>query len=605
MTPSPRRYRLAAAVSLALLSFGAASQSDPAAPGSPAPIIEQAPRPGTAPTAAPTPDGDAPKPSALTAELFYELLLGELSARSGEPGDAFTLVLDAARKTDDPKLYQRAVEVALQARAGESALRAARAWKEALPQSREASRFELQILIALNRIAETAVPLRAEVAATPLAERPLLMAVIARNYARAPDKPLAASVVEQALVDALADPKTAGLAWTTVGRLRLVAGDAAGALEAAEKGHAADADSEGPAVLALDLIDPQRPQAEAILKRYLQTPKAVPELRMAYARLLLEMRRYPEAGAELATLTSARPEMAEAWLLLGTLQALARKDAAAEVSLKRYLELSGAQRETDERKRGDQQAYLQLAQLAERRKDFPAAESWLRKADDSGDLVVTQTRRAGLLARRGKVDQALQLVRDLPERKPEDAKLKFSAQVQLLREARQFQAAYDMLAKALATTPDDTDLLYDQAMVAEKLLRFEEMESMLRRVMVLKPENQHAYNALGYSLAERRVRLEEARTLVQKALSLAPGDPFITDSLGWVEFRMGNAAEAARILQGAYEQRPDPEIGAHLGEVLWSSGQRERALAIWKEASIADADNETLQETLRRLRVKL
>jgi len=141
-------------------------------------------------------------------------------------------------------------------------------------------------------------------------------------------------------------------------------------------------------------------------------------------------------------------------------------------------------------------------------------------------------------------------------------------------------------------------------MMAEKLSRLDDMERLLRRLIELKPDSQNAYNALGYSLADRKIRLDEARTLIQKAVQLAPEDPFIADSLGWVEFRLGNTAEAIRILEAAYRTRPDPEIGAHFGEVLWSTGQKDRAVTIWKQALLSDAENETLQETLKRLRVK-
>ena len=120
----------------------------------------------------------------------------------------------------------------------------------------------------------------------------------------------------------------------------------------------------------------------------------------------------------------------------------------------------------------------------------------------------------------------------------------------------------------------------------------------------MRPDYHHAYNALGYSLADRNIRLPEARELIQKALEYAPGDPFISDSLGWVEFRLGNRSEALRILDSAYKTKPDPEIAAHLGEVLWTIGQRDRALTIWKEGLLLSSDNEVLQDTLRRLRVK-
>jgi tetratricopeptide (TPR) repeat protein len=299
--------------------------------------------------------------------------------------------------------------------------------------------------------------------------------------------------------------------------------------------------------------------------------------------------------------------LAEPWLLLGSLQAQARQDAAAETSLKRYVELASSQKDakdSDDRQRGTTQAYLVLSQLAERRKDFTGAERWLARVDSTDDLVVAQTRRAGLLARQGKLPQAREVLRGLPERTPEDKKQKFLAEVQLLRDAKQYQAAYDMLTQASVASPNDTDLIYDQAMVAEKLNRLDEMERLLRRLIELKPENQNAYNALGYSFADRKIRLDEARTLIQKAVQLAPQDPFIADSLGWVDFRLGNTTEAIRILEAAYKTRPDPEIGAHFGEVLWSTGQKDRAVTIWKEALLSDAENETLQETLKRLRVK-
>ena len=557
------------------------------------------------PTDAKLANEPAAQPSALTAELFYEILMGEMTTRSGDPGSGYALVLDAARRLRDGKLFQRAVEIALQSRSGDAALAAARAWQETLPNSRDARRIELQILIALNRISETVAPLRAEIAATPQIERPMLMAVIARNYSRASDKKLAASVVEQALVDELKSPSAGGLAWATVGRMRLNAGDTSGALDAAFKGQQLDPASDAPAALALEMIDPGQPLAEPIVTRYLaNNPKAAPDLRIAYARVLVENRRYTDSAAQLQTLITARPELAEPWLLLGSLQAQARQDAAAETSLKRYIDLAANQKDAEDRQRGTTQAYLVLSQLAERRKDFTAAERWLARVDSTDDLVVAQTRRAGLLARQGKLPQARELVRGLPERTAEDKKQKFLAEVQLLRDAKQYQAAYDMLAQASAAAPNDSDLVYDQAMVAEKLNRLDEMERLLRRLIELKPENQNAYNALGYSFADRKIRLDEARTLIQKAVQLAPEDPFIADSLGWVEFRLGNATEAIRILEAAYKTRPDPEIGAHFGEVLWATGQKDRAVVIWKEALLSDAENETLQETLKRLRVK-
>jgi predicted Zn-dependent protease len=555
--------------------------------------------------AAGDPDGAAAT-TPLDAELFYQLLLGEINARGVEPAAGYSLILDAARRTNDPALYQRAVEVAFQSRSGDAALQAARAWKQAFPESREANRYVLQILVALNRIADSAEPLQTELALAGPQDRESVLAAIPRSYSRVSDKKLAAEVVEKALGEYLAQPATAAAAWTAVGRMRLLAGDNAGAVDAATRGQAANAQAEAPALLAMELMDPKLPQAEAIVRRYM-AGQPLPELRMGYARALLDAQRYAEASQQLQLVTAQKPDYPEAWLVQGTLQLQDNQDAAAEASLKRYLELAQSQRTGEERSRGQAQAYLSLARIAEKRKDYPLASAWLDKIENPQDLVAAQNRRASILARQGKLEQARQLLRSLPERNADDTRMKITAEVQLLREHKQWKAAYDLLAQATAKAPLelDPDLIYEQAMVAEKMGNLADMERLLRGVIANKPDYHHAYNALGYSLADRNMRLPEAKELIQKALTYAPEDPFISDSLAWVEFRMGNRDEALRILSAAYKMRPDAEIAAHLGEVLWSLGQRERAQAIWKEGLLLNSESETLQETLKRLRVKL
>jgi Flp pilus assembly protein TadD len=161
-----------------------------------------------------------------------------------------------------------------------------------------------------------------------------------------------------------------------------------------------------------------------------------------------------------------------------------------------------------------------------------------------------------------------------------------------------------LLKQALDTQPQNTDLMSEMALVSEKLKRFDEMEGLLRDLIKLKPEDPQAFNALGYSLADRNIRLVEARQLITQALQLAPEDAYIQDSLGWVAFRQGQYAEALKILQTAYKVRPDAEIAAHLGEVLWVMGQRQEAGAIWREGLLLKADNDTLVETLKRFEFK-
>lgn len=592
------RLRLAAgAVLLASLAQPALAQRSPSRPAPAQPPAAQAP-------AAAAGEDAPPAQSALDGELFYQLLLGELSVRSEDPGTGFGLILDAARKTNDPALYQRAVEIAFQSRAGDAALQAARAWKQAHPGSRDANRYVLQILLALNRPGEAVDPLRTEMQLADPRERLAVLSTLPRLFTRVTDKRVSAQVMEQGLSDWLGNPATGGAAWTAVGRMRLAAGDYAGAAEAARRGATIGPGSEFPALLALELMDARQPQAEAVVRRYLESPKPQPEIRMAYARALLDAQRYGEAQQQVQQLTTDKPDMAEAWLVQGTLQLQQSQLAPAETSLKRFVELAQAQRASAERNRSLAQAYLALAQVAEKRRDFAAASGWLDKIEDSQELVSAQTRRASILAGQGKLDEARKLIRGLPERNPGEARLKLNAEVQLLRDQKQWKAAYELLANAVGKDPKDADLLYDQAMMAEKLGNLGEMERLLRQVIALRPDYHHAFNALGYSLADRNVRLPEAKQLILKALEAAPGDPFISDSLGWVEFRLGNRTEALRILEEAYKSRPDAEIAAHLGEVLWSLGQRERATSIFREGLLLSPENETLQETVKRLRVK-
>jgi tetratricopeptide (TPR) repeat protein len=379
-------------------------------------------------------------------------------------------------------------------------------------------------------------------------------------------------------------------------------GDSAGAIDAARRAQAIDAQAEGPALLALELMDPKLPEAEPLVKRYLQG-QPMPELRMAYARVLVDAQRYGDAAQQLQAVTAQKPEYAEAWLVLGSLQQQENQDAAAEASLKRYLELAQAQ-PSEDRSRGIAQAYLALSRIAEKRKDYALANAWLDKIENPQQLVAAQQRRASLLARQGKLEEGRKLLRALPERDGDDARQKLLAEAQLLRDNKAYKAAFDLLGQATAKPPFDADLVYDRAMIAEKMNDLAEMEQLLRQVIATRPDYHHAYNALGYSFADRSIRLPEAKQLIQKALSFAPGDPFISDSLAWVEFRMGNKAEALRILEAAYKERPDAEIAAHLGEVLWSLGQRERAETVWKEGLLINSENDTLQETLGRLRVK-
>jgi tetratricopeptide (TPR) repeat protein len=550
-----------------------------------------------------TPPEDTVSNSTLNSALFYQLLVGEMSAQNGDTTSAYSLMLDAARKGNSERLYERAVELALASRNGESALQAAQAWARVFSKSTEANRYVIQILVGLNKLTELPEAIQRGMSTAPTKERAAAIATISRYVSRATNKPLAASVMEQGVAAELGNPLTGPAAWSAIGALRLLAGDNAGALEAARRGYALNVKSDDLAALALALMDAKVPEGEDMIRKTL-AGKTSPEIRIAYVRRLLDAQRNAEAYSQVQTLTQQAPEFADGWIVRGSLEVQDKKTAAAETSLKQYVSLVTAKTgnaDSVTTDRGLVQAYLLLAQLAEQDKRFDDARAYLDRIDSGQDVIRVQTRRANVLAKQGKMSEARELLRGTPELQPGDARAKLNAEVQLLRDYKLFAQAYALLAQALQRDPKDADLAYDQAMVAEKLGKNEEMEQLLRQVIAAKPDYHHAYNALGYGLADRGTNLPEARQLITKALEFAPNDPFIIDSLGWVEFRSGNLGEAQRLLKGAYQSRPDAEIAAHLGEVLWAMGRKTEAQAVWQEGMVLNADNETLLETMKRL----
>jgi len=556
--------------------------------------------------------------SPLDGALFYQLIVGELELRGGDVGTAYQVLLDAAKRTKSEQIFRRATDVALQARAGEQALTAVQAWRASVPESAEALRYQVQLLIALNRVPDSAEPLAALLRLTPQAQRAGLVSALPRLYARSSDRKAAAELLGNALKPYLDEPGTGTAARVALGRAWLGALDNARALEQAQRAHAADPTNEAPAVLALEML-PGTPAAEAVVADYLQRKPDDAALRLLYVRSLGGSQRYAEATEQLETLTRSQPNLAQPWLTLGALQLEMKRPVEATVALTNYVKLVeggalangtavSADADDDAPSSTSQaltQAWLLLAQAAEDQHDYKAAEAWLAKIDNPQRALEVQVRRASMLARQGKLAEARESIHRVPEQTTADARAKLLAEAQLLREQKSWTEAEKVLAEANRRFPEDVDLLYEQAMMDEKLDRLDEMEQLLRRVIAIKPDHPHAYNALGYSLAERNIRLPEARTLIQKALDLSPGEPFITDSLGWVEYRLGNRDEAVRLLRDAYRSRPDPEIAAHLGEVLWATGQVEEARRVWREGRAKDSSNDVLKETLARLRVDL
>ena len=551
-----------------------------------------------------------PERSALDAQLMYQLLISELSFQNTDYGSAYGLMLHAARESGDAQLYERAIEMALTARDANAAMGAAKAWQQAQPQSPDPDRHLLQLAIGLNRLPDSLAVLQRMLARVPAAEKSAAITGLTRFYTRATEKAAAADLVEKALAPELANRATGPAAWAAIGNLRLLANNKAAALAAARKGAALNPASDDVAMLAITLLDPPAEGMAELLQTYFAGPATL-QVRMGYVRKLIDLQRYDQALEQVQRLTRDKPDFPDAWLVQGSIEFQNQALESAARSLWAYVALvapavaAPLNEELALTPRGLVQAYLLLSQIAEKQRDFAQAQSVLERIRSPQDAARVQLRRAMITALAGSLDDALALLDKLPDSDPDEARIKLNAQLQLLREHQREQQAYELLAQERKRNPQDVDLMYEQALSAEKLGRLDEMESLLRAAIKQQPDYHAAYNALGYSLAERNIRLPEARALVSKALEFAPNDPFILDSLAWVEFRSGNLALALRILQEAYRARPDAEIAAHLGEVLWAMNQRDEASAAWRKGLDLNANNETLKSTILRLRGSL
>ncbi|MCD2513060.1 tetratricopeptide repeat protein [Comamonas endophytica] len=560
------------------------------------------PLPASGGTLAPA-ENDPDETAAFNAGLFYEVLVGEMAAGVGDPGSGQQLMLNAARQSRNPQLYRRATEMALQARAGNQALLAAQAWREAFPESRNANRYVLQILVALNRVADTLPYLRQEIDSTPAPSKPVTFLSITQLYSRVTDKALAAQIVEQALQGQLADPAAGPSAYAAIGHMQLVAGNPAAALQAVQKAEALSPGNGAAALLALELLENGQREAEPLVARYVEQQRGA-DMRMAYARVLLGQDRLEPAETQLLAITRETPDYADAWFTLARLQAQTQRWPEAEASLQRFDALVPQLPNAGSQRSARTESALLHALIAQKQGRFAPALEWLGRIENGTELLNVQVRRASILAQQGQLEQARAAIQAVPASTPQQQRLRQQAEVQVVREADQPALAYALQSQLQQQFPQDNEIAYDTAILAEKVGRFEEMESLLRAIIARDPGFHHAYNALGFSFAERGVRLDEARALITRALEATPNDPFIIDSLAWTEFRSGNTAMAQSLLEKAYALRPDAEIAAHLGEVLWSTGQRRQAREVWQKGLQLNADNDTLRETLQRLGVK-
>ncbi len=558
----------------------------------------------TAVQAAPPASGKAIKSDALpnvvlSPEVMYKYLAAELAFQRGEAFSAYATMLALARSARDPRLARRAVEFAAAGSLGAEALKAARVWRELAPQSEEASQALTGLLIANGRADEAKQALAQQLAASTPETLPVAIASVQRQLGRMTDRKRGTALLRE-LLEPYRDSLEARL---TLAQTAMVSGERALALTEARAALASHPGSEVAALTLAQIIEDKK-EAAATLADFLRANPKAREVRLAYSRMLFEQNRVDDARAEFETLLQQNPNDQTTLYALGLLSAQGGDLPSAEKYLAAYIATLDGQ---PDRERDASQALLVLAQIAEERNDTATSLKWLEMVDpgNAANYLGAAVKRAQLLAKGGRLDEARAVLHSLDiESDDERAKLIVS-EAQLLRDAGQLNEALKLVADALTSLKDNVDLLYEHAMLAEKANQLELMERELRRIMQVAPDNQHAYNALGYSLADRNIRLQESYDLIRKASELAPEDPYIMDSLGWVEFRLGRYEQAEATLRRAYGIKADPEIAAHLGEVLWVLGREQEARQLWRDANAKDPKNVTLKGTLERLQVKL
>jgi tetratricopeptide (TPR) repeat protein len=522
----------------------------------------------------------------LTPDILFKFLVAEVAGQRGAAGIASAAYLDLAQETRDPRIARRAAEVAMFARDRAAALEATRLWTESEPDSERARQTLAAMLLNDSRLDEAEPVLREVLAADPAGGFMHLSAQLGRLR----DASAARALVERL---AAAHPQVAEGRYA-VAQAAANAGDVPAALVALEQAGRLRPGWQPGALLRAQILGKTAPaDALAFMRDFLAAYPEAHDVRLAYARVLVNANQFAEGRAQFERLAGALPHNAEVGFAAGLLALQMGEPIAARDWLNRVLE-------TDPRDRDTIRYYL--GQVAEQLQETDVAVAHYAEVEAGNYLVPARARQAALLAAAGRRDEARALLAATHGVNDAQNVRLVQAQAQLLRDGKERQAVFDVLSEGLERYPDSPELLYDRAMAAEKLDRLDVLEADLRRVIALRPDDAHAYNALGYTLADRTDRVAEAIELLERALSLAPDDPFILDSAGWAQYRAGNLVLAQEFLERAYRARPDPEIAAHLGEVLWARGRQDEAGRLWQTSLHSHPQNEVLLETLQRLK---
>ncbi|WP_293813779.1 tetratricopeptide repeat protein [uncultured Aquitalea sp.] len=524
----------------------------------------------------------------LTPQILYGVLASEIAAQRGGAGSSSATYLDLARQTRDPRLAQRAAEFALFSGQLSEASRALALWVELDPDSQTAREQLFITMLRAGKLAES---------------RPLVETLLAKEPGRAPDvfvqlARLASRQSDKAGATALVKQLASRYPALPEARFAVIA-------VAAENNDNASMDAEFDRLALVapkwDLpvawqVDRLRrvdlpASIDFIRKELARRPDAGLELKMAYPRLLVAAKRYPEARTEFDRLLKQNPQNADLLYATGLLAYQLRDLDTADVRLQAAL----AQRHPE----SDFISFT-LGQLAEDRQDKAAAERWYSQVGRGQQYLPAQTRLAAMDAASGRLEAGLARLSTLGGNEQERIQLAME-QAQMARAAKQNERAYAILSQALTEYPRSPDLLYDRALVSDQLGNLGNAERDLKALLKEKPDDPQALNALGYTLVVRSTRYQEALSYIEKALKADPDNPMILDSMGWVQFKLGRNESALKYLEKAYAAMQDAEVAAHLGEVLWKTGRQQEARALWSKALEREPDNEALRETMHRL----
>ena len=523
----------------------------------------------------------------LSDELLYEFLLTEIANQRGHKALAVEGGMDITRKTRDPRLAKRAAQLAFESGDMNKSIDAFRQWQEIEPASPLAGRMLASILLRGGRLDEAQLEL-AKVLEVEKANPGISFMQIFQMVAPYPDKPAALKLMRNLTQPY---PQVAEAHWS-VAQLAQQAGDNPLALSEVRQARSLRPEWDMAASLEAQLLQKSAPQqALEVLRRYLSDYPDAREIRLQYARALLEQKQYELARAEFQRLAKDNPDNPDLAFAIALISLQLNDLRDAEAQLRQALAKGKENQDT---------VQYYLGQLGEAKENEDEAIAHYREVRGGEYQFVARLRVAYLLSKHGKLDEAREYLHQMQAANNQQRVQLLLIETQLLREAKRLEDAYQVLQQGLEKLPNHPDLLYETAMLADRIGKPDIFEQLIRKLIQIRPDYAHAYNALGYSLLERNERIPEAVELVEKALQLAPDDAAIMDSVGWGYYRIGKLDESLKLLRRAFAGNPDPEAAAHLGEVLWVHGDREEARKIWQDSLKANPGNVPLQTVIKK-----